>query len=337
MLMKRNVVLLMFATSLLIMFSCVPARQFQDEKNRRIKCEQDYNELLKAHDNLKVQYQDLTDKYQLLEKQANKLRQDTQMTNHTLRTLQTQYDKINELYQILLEKNRELLAGNRAETERISTELMLTQERLQKKEDELRKLENELNIRSAELNEMARKLTEKEKRVNELENLLAEQQKAVQELRNRVADALIGFENNGLTITIRDGKVYVSLDESLLFASGSWAVNARGRDAIIRLAKVLEANPDINILVEGHTDNVPFRGSGQVKDNWDLSVMRATSIAKILIENSRIDPKRITAAGRSEYDPVDTNATPQGRARNRRTEIILIPKLDQLYQLIQQK
>lgn len=333
--MKWNVTL--FVGVLAIAYSCVPARQFQDEKNRRQNCEKQLTDLQKSYDNLNDKYNDLTDKYQLLEKQHNKLKQDTQMTNHTLRTLQIQYDKINELYQLLLDKNRELLAGNRAETERISTELMSTQERLQKKEDQLRKLESELNMRSAELNEMARKLSEKEKRVNELENLLAEQQRSVQNLRKKVADALIGFENNGLTITIRDGKVYVSLDESLLFASGSWAVNARGRDALIRLAKVLEANPDINILVEGHTDNVPLRSSGQVKDNWDLSVMRATAIAKILIENSRINPKRITAAGRSEYDPIENNDTPQGRARNRRTEIILIPKLDQLYQLIQQK
>lgn len=333
--MKWNITLIV--SILITVYSCVPARQFQDEKIRRQNCEKQLTDLQKSYNDLNDKYNDLTDKYLLLEKQNNKLKQDTQMTNHTLRTLQAQYDKINELYQLLLDKNRELLAGNRAETERISTELMTTQERLQKKEDQLRKLEIELNLRSAELNEMARKLSEKEKRVNELENLLAEQQRSVQNLRKKVADALIGFENNGLTITIRDGKVYVSLDESLLFASGSWAVNARGRDALIRLAKVLEANPDINILVEGHTDNVPLRGSGQIKDNWDLSVMRATAIAKILIENSRINPKRITAAGRSEYDPIDTNDTPQGRARNRRTEIILIPKLDQLYQLIQQK
>jgi chemotaxis protein MotB len=172
-------------------------------------------------------------------------------------------------------------------------------------------------------------------RVNELENILAEKERVVNDLRDKVATALFGFENNGLTIEIKNGKVYVSLDESLLFASGSWSVNAKGRDALIKLAKVLETNEDVNVLIEGHTDNVPFRGSGQVKDNWDLSVMRATAIVKIIVENSRVDPSRLLAAGRSEYHPVDNTNTAQGRAKNRRTEIILTPKLDELFQLLE--
>jgi chemotaxis protein MotB len=319
----------------LIFVSCVPARQFQDEKARRERSEKQYQELLVSYDNMKIENQEINEQLIALQKQHTAIVRDTTMTNNTLRNLQSQYDKINDLYQLLLEKNKELLEGNVKETEKISTELRLTQEQLQKKEDELRKLEADLNIQKSQLEELAKNLAFKEQRVNELENILAEKDKAVRDLREKVATALFGFENNGLTIEIKNGKVYVSLDESLLFASGSWSVNAKGRDALIKLAKVLETNEDVTILIEGHTDNVPFRGSGQVKDNWDLSVMRATAIVKIITENSNIDPRRLMAAGRSEYHPVDNDNTSQARAKNRRTEIILTPKLDELFQLLE--
>ncbi len=320
---------------LALLSSCVPARQFQDEKERRERCEKQYQELLMVNDNLKISNQELNETLTTLKKEHAALVKDTSLTNNTLRNLQSQYDKINELYELLLDKNRELLQGNIVETEKISGELRSTQERLQKKEDELRKLESELNAQKLQLDEMAKSLSLKEQRVNELENILAEKDKAVKDLRDKVSKALYGFENNGLTIEIRNGKVYVSLDESLLFASGSWAVSAKGRDAIIKLAKLLETNVDVNILIEGHTDNVPYKGSGQVKDNWDLSVMRATAIVKIIVENSSVDPKRLMAAGRSEYLPVDNSNTTAGRAKNRRTEIILTPKLDELFQLLE--
>jgi chemotaxis protein MotB len=331
--MKR--IYLLFLSGLVLFASCIPARQFQDEKERRERSEKQYQELLSSYDNLKISNQELNEALVILRKEHSAIVRDTALTNNTLRSLQSQYDKINDLYQLLLDKNRELLQGNIAETQKISGELLSTQERLQKKEDELRKLESELNAQKLQLDNLAKSLSMKEQRVNELENILAEKDNAVKDLREKVSNALFGFENNGLTIEIRNGKVYVSLDESLLFASGSWSVNAKGRDALIRLAKVLETNVDVNILIEGHTDNVPFRGSGQVKDNWDLSVMRATAIVKILVENSNIDPKRLMAAGRSEYLPVDNSNSAAGRAKNRRTEIILTPKLDELFQLLE--
>jgi len=328
-------ILLFVISGLMIFASCVPARQFQDEKERRERCEKQNLDLQASYDNLKISNQEINEQMLIMQKELTAIKRDTSLTNNTLRSLQSQYDKINELYQLLLEKNRELLQGNIVETEKISTELRLTQERLQKKEDELRQLESDLNAKKVQLDEMASMLALKEQRVNELESILAEKDKAVKELRDKVATALFGFENNGLTIEIKNGKVYVSLDESLLFASGSWSVNAKGRDAIIKLAKVLETNVDVNVIIEGHTDNVPFKGSGQVKDNWDLSVMRATAIVKIIVENSNVDPKRLMAAGRSEYLPVDNSNTSAGRAKNRRTEIILTPKLDELFQLLE--
>jgi chemotaxis protein MotB len=157
----------------------------------------------------------------------------------------------------------------------------------------------------------------------------------VKELKAKVMDALTGYEGKGLTIAQKNGKIYVSLDESLLFASGSFTVDPKGVEAIKKLAKVLETNSDINVLIEGHTDNVPFTSTGALKDNWDLSAMRATAIVKIITKNSTVDPKRLTAAGKSQYDPIGSNDTKEGRATNRRTEIILTPKLDELFQIIE--
>jgi chemotaxis protein MotB len=154
-------------------------------------------------------------------------------------------------------------------------------------------------------------------------------------LRKKVADALLGFENQGLTVTQKNGKVYVSLDEKLLFKSGSTVVDPKGVSALKKLADVLEQNPEINVMIEGHTDDVPVMNGSAYKDNWDLSALRATSIVRILLEGSSINPQRLTTAGRSQYLPVDPAKTAEARQKNRRTEIILSPKLDELYKLVE--
>jgi chemotaxis protein MotB len=148
-----------------------------------------------------------------------------------------------------------------------------------------------------------------------------------------MTDALVNFRPEELTVSIKNGKVYVSLQESLLFPSGSAAVNPKGKEALGTLAQVLNLNPDINVSIEGHTDSIPMKG--KFEDNWALSVGRATSIVRILTDTYKVDPTRVIASGRSKYEPVDVNETPEGRARNRRTEIILSPKLDELMKLLE--
>jgi chemotaxis protein MotB len=194
-------------------------------------------------------------------------------------------------------------------------------EQLLKKQDELKLLEAQLKQREA--------------RINELENILKQKDKAVMDLKKKLQDALFNFENKGLTIQQKNGKIYVSMEESLLFASGKTELNEKGVEALTKLAKVLEENPDINIMVEGHTDNVPMKGTGEIKDNWDLSVMRATSVTKIILSKGKIDPKRIISAGRGEHFPLDPANTPEARRKNRRTEIILTPKLDELLKVLE--
>ena len=161
--------------------------------------------------------------------------------------------------------------------------------------------------------------------------------KAMTNLKNAITKALTDFEGKGLTIEQRDGKVYVSMENKLLFRSGSWAVGSEGRQAVEQLGKVLADNPDIAILIEGHTDNVPYKGNSQLSGNWDLSTKRATAIVNILRENLNIYPENLTAAGRGEYAPIASNDTAEGKAKNRRIEVVLTPKLDELSRLLNEK
>jgi chemotaxis protein MotB len=179
-----------------------------------------------------------------------------------------------------------------------------------------------------------KQLESEQQRLWELRKILDQQKQAVEALRKKMADALVGFNSNELQVFVKNGRVYVSLQETLLFPSGSAVVNPKGKEALGTLAQVLNINPDINVIVEGHTDSIPIRG--KYEDNWALSVARSTAIVRILTDTYKVDPVRVSASGRSKYEPVDSNTTAEGRQRNRRTEIILAPKLDELMQLLNQ-
>lgn len=187
-----------------------------------------------------------------------------------------------------------------------------------------------------ELNSTKEKIAEQRRRLEQLQALIDQQQKATEALRKKIADALVGFNSNELTVTMKNGKVYISMQESLLFPSGSAEVNPKGKEALSKVATVLNTSKDINVDVEGHTDSLPIH-TAKYADNWALSTARATSIAHVLIDEYKVTPARLIASGRSEYDPVAINSTPEGRAKNRRTEIILEPKLDELMQLMTKK
>jgi chemotaxis protein MotB len=205
---------------------------------------------------------------------------------------------------------------------------------LAQQQQRLLAIEDDLNIEKKKNEELAQDLAIREQRVADLEKILADKDKAVQELKKKVTDALLNFEKSDLSVEVKNGKVYVSLAEQLLFGSGSTTVDAKGVGALKQLAGVLSGNPDINIMVEGHTDNVQFSKKQQyMSDNWDLSVMRATSIVKILVQ-SGVDSQSIMASGKGEHSPIAPNDTAENKAKNRRTEIILTPKLDKLFQIL---
>ena len=184
-----------------------------------------------------------------------------------------------------------------------------------------------------QLEDLQKDLSDREARLKIVEGKLAERDSIMNALQKRVSDALLGFEKDGLTVEVRNGKVYVSLSNKLLFASGSTKIDKKGQDALRELATVLKEQKDISIMVEGHTDDVPVSNLGSIKDNWDLSVMRSTEVVRILVSNG-LQPMRVIPAGRSEYVPKVEGKTPEARASNRRTEIVISPKLDELYELI---
>ncbi len=195
-------------------------------------------------------------------------------------------------------------------------------------------LNSNYNTNSTQLNKVAADLKKREARLQEVEDILRKRDEATNALKNKLQQALLGFQQSGLAVDVRNGKVYVSLTDKLLFPSASIVIDDKGKQALKQLAAVLNKEPDINLAIEGHTDNQKVANLGQIKDNWDLSVLRATSVSRYLTEVEKIEPKRITATGKGEFQPVDQAATPEARAKNRRIEIVLTPRLDELYNLI---
>lgn len=182
------------------------------------------------------------------------------------------------------------------------------------------------------LTQSQKDLADKQQRLQQLEDLLTQQKAALETLKNKMTDALKGYNTNDLSVIQKDGKIYVSLSENLLFPSGSAVVNQKGVDALAKLAAVLNLNPDVNIQIEGNTDSIPI--SGRYQDNWDLSTARANAIVRILVDKYTVNPRSVVSVGHSYYDPVDTNETPEGRAKNRRTDIVLSPNLQEMYKLL---
>lgn len=296
--------------------ACVPARKYEELQTRyKGTQESEAAALAKAQAAEAAMKEQTASMEDVVKRKAN-LERDTTIQGTSLRNMTTQYDKINKLNTELLEKYNSLLAGDRSENRKLLTDLEATRLRLQRQEDSL--------------NTLSRSLGDREAKLGDLQKELAAKDAAMKSLKDRVTAALSGFEGKGLTVTQKDGKIYVNLDNKLLFKSGSTVVEDQGKQALSNLAKAVEGEKDLNILVEGHTDTDKILPGGSMKDNWDLSVLRATSVVRILQESSKVDPTRITAGGRGEYVPVD----PNDKAKNRRIEVILSPNLEALYKLV---
>jgi chemotaxis protein MotB len=315
----------------LALVSCVPQRKFAELESKKNACDQDLAALKKSNELLVASNKDLQNKIAAQDGQIKELSADTSQLGKEYRQLKTQYDKINELNDILSKKSSELLSQATGENKKLVEELNRTQESLQKKEDMLKDLEKDLNEKQAAIDKTNAELADKQKRLADLEKLLADQEAASQALKNKVQAALLGFKDKGLTVSEKDGKVYVSMEAQLLFATGSTVVDPKGKKALIDLAKAIENDTDMEVIVEGHTDTDKLNAPAYPKDNWDLSVLRATEVVKIILANSAVKPQILSAAGRGEFYPVDA----ADKSKNRRIEIILQPKLDELYKLIE--
>jgi chemotaxis protein MotB len=249
----------------------------------------------------------------------SEFQKDTLSRAQNFNHLQDQYnrlvserDKLAGEYDVLKKTYDSYVSSALSTTERLNVALRNQQEELKRKEA---------------------MLEERERKLQEFQRIVAKQDSITSMINQIVKNALIGFKPEELTVELKNGRIYVSMTENLLFKSGSASVEKKGRDTLGLLAGALQKDDNISILVEGHTDNIPIKTS-LYKDNWDLSVARATSIVRILSQENKVDPQRIVASGRGEYYPIEVNTSSEGRAKNRRTEIILVPNLDELYQLI---
>ncbi|MBL4653429.1 MAG: OmpA family protein [Flavobacteriales bacterium] len=331
----------MAAVIAVTLFSCIPARQVEELQSKYDKCDTERSAIMSEKRDLETENTELQSNVDRMTKDMSVLTKDTTVLGTSIRKMTKQYDKINRLNDELLEKMALLQKGSNAENRKLLENLQIAQEDLQRREDELKDAQRELNEKQMalqkaqlDLEKTELVLQEREKRVNELEKIIAEKDAAVKALKDKIAAALLGFKDKGLTVEQRNGKIYISMEAKLLFPKGSTTVDPEGQKALVELAKVLQDQKELEILVEGHTDTDKLSGNGPIKDNWQLSVMRATAVVKIMLSNSTIDATQITAAGRGEHLPVDSADTEEAKAKNRRIEVILTPNLDELFEII---
>ena len=301
--------------------SCVSKKVFTDLETKFADLKKENRHLIDQNDSitktknqLDVDFAALKANYEKTKAERDKLASDFEASDKSLKTLQASYSALeknsDESLKVNMAKNRELLAQLEAKEKALAAE-------------------------KANLNKLSADLKDRSDRVNELESLIAAKEAAMKKLKETLSKSLKAFEGKGLTVHQKDGKVYVSVENKLLFESGSWAVGPEGKKAVVAVGKVLGDNPDISILIEGHTDNDKFGGAvGQIENNWDLSTKRATAIVNILAENKAVKKDNLTAAGRGEYAPLMSNDTQEGKAKNRRIEIILTPKLDEISKML---
>lgn len=319
---------------IVIFSSCVSPKIVEEIKQQRQETFLENQQIKSENSIFSTENIELKDKLSRLNNEINNMIYDSTKRAKSYRQLKTQLEDLNEAYDLLIAKNTQMISNKAQETKKLLNELQSAREDLIYKEDELLGLEANLSVKQKELLKAQNDLFEREQRVVELQYIINRKDSLLSSLKDKISSALLGFEGDGLTITQKNGKVYISLEEQLLFASGSWQIDSRGREALSKLSKSLENQKDIDVLIEGHTDSIPYAGRGQIKDNWDLSVVRATAIVRILSNSSTINPKRLTAAGKGEFVPIQNNNTISGRSANRRIEIILTPKLYDLYELL---
>ncbi len=321
---KKIIVIL---TAVATLSSCVSSKIYEDlkEDNNALKTEN--TELLSQIDGVEggASSVDATKLRSQMEKiSADKTRAEMELAAST-----KEYDRLKESYEALAENSSENLTENLERNRKLLAQL-------EEKERLLNQKEADLNAKEKTLKRAQNELSASAQRVAELEAIIAAKDAKMNALKDAISAALSNFEGNGLTVEKRDGKVYVSMENKLLFASGSWDVNERGEEAVVALGKVLGDNKEIAVLIEGHTDNVPYGEKGLIENNWDLSTKRATAIVTILTENDNIPKGNLTAAGRGEFAPIAPNTSTEGRAKNRRIEVILTPKLDEISKLLNQ-
>lgn len=307
---KASIGLLVLALSTT---SCVSKKIYNDLETKYSDLKKENRSITDENDNLKKTKNQLELDRDKLTKDLANANDDLAKQKANLAAEQKKYKVLQDSYNALEKNSNDALEKNLAKN---------------------RELLAQLESKGKALAEEQARLDKTANRLKELEDMIAAKEAAMRKLKETLSKALNGFEGKGLTVEQKNGKVYVSMENKLLFNSGSWAVGTEGRRAVVELGKVLGDNPDLSVLIEGHTDDDPYGGSGPIANNWDLSTKRATAIVAILSENAKINKQKLTAAGRSEFSPLASNATPEGKAKNRRIEIILTPRLDEIADML---
>ncbi len=293
--------------------SCVSKKIYNDLETKYSDLKKENRSIVDENDNLKKAKNQLELDRDKLTKDLASTKDDLAKQKADLAAEQKKYKVLQDSYNALEKNSNDALESNMAKN---------------------RDLLAQLEAKSKKLADEQTRLDKTANRLKELEDMIAAKEEAMRKLKETLSKALNGFEGKGLTVEQKNGKVYVSMENKLLFNSGSWAVGTEGRKAVVELGKVLGDNPDLSVLIEGHTDDDPYAGSGPIANNWDLSTKRATAIVNILSENAKINKQKLTAAGRSEFSPLASNTTPEGKAKNRRIEIILTPRLDEIAEML---
>ncbi len=302
--------------------ACVSQKKFDGLTRQFEDLQADFNNQSKALNDCQNSLEDLKTERQELATQVEALEKNQKEVEKQLAKKQDEYNQLSQSYNALEANSSKVLAENAQQNRALLKELEAKKTALAEEQKRLEQLQKDLDYRG--------------QRIDELEQMIVANEEKMKALKDKLSSALINFEDRGLSVEQRNGKVYVSMENKLLFKSGSWTVGSEGQAAVQELGKVLADNPDIAVLIEGHTDNDPYNGSGPLKDNWDLSTKRATEVLKLLLNNQDIEPERLTAAGRGEFAPIAPNTTTQGKAKNRRIEVVLTPKLDEITELLNQ-
>jgi len=314
--------------------SCVPKRKLDDVTANYNAEKAKSQDLHSKNVQLESQNLELENSVTDMDKRMKALKNDTSIQGTSLRNLTSNYDQLNKTYRELLalkdvnkKKAEDLVMRYMKEIENTRTTLQNKEDKLNDAELSLAQKETNLKLKTEELNQAMADIEKRAKRIAELQSELSRRDSLAKSLEDKIRKALFGLQDEGITMEMRNGKVYISLDNELLFKPGSYTADEKGKQALKKLAKALKGNNDINITVEGHTDTDKYNGGPQLKDNWDLSVMRGTEIVKVL-ENFKVDPKRLTASGKGQYSPLDPGKTIDAKKKNRRTDIVLTPRLD---------
>ena len=330
--MKKLVVVVF--VSFLILSSCVSTKKYNELKALSDKNLQDKRNFEDKLSKNQSSLADCTTEKDQLKSDITKLKGDLAKLNLSKEQLENEIKQYKKLNDDLFTSKKNILNEANANQKSLSDKLAQKELELDAIAAKQKALDKQLSAREAELNAMQKQNELQNQKITDLENRLKEKDLALQNLKASIMSALKGFSSDEVQVVEKNGKLHVSLSEKLLFTSGSFMVDPKGADALSKLGDVLSKQDDFDIVVEGHTDNVPFKGSAQLLDNWDLSVKRATSVVRILTANGKISPEKIAASGRGEYVPLTDNATTTDKAKNRRTEIILSPKLDKIFNLL---